>query len=555
LVLLLAQFAFASESSFNYSVYSFTNQGLVRGFASIQDNVQVYLGIPFAAPPLRFQPPQPPSIRHSVFDATSFGNPCPQMIGTQYSLLEDCLNLNVYAPANAHLGANLPVLVYWFGGSFIYSSNAVLSNQPQRLANTANVIVVTPNHRLGALGFLYVDELTQADGYKDNKVNFAMLDMIRALTWVQNNIWYFGGDPKKVTIGGHSSGAYMCSFLTTIPQSWDLFSNVIQEEGPLSALDQANVYPKVTANQMGHLFADAVGCTQTTPNELMNCLATTDLLILAEAWQSFVLLPVVDGDLFPVSPEVALTSPSLGHVKPTPNFMISLANPGSIFINRVLAPILEYGWAPFLESFYGPEIGGALAALYPDYIYGTGENSIIIRGGQLISDSVWLCPLRRHASYLTAFTSSVYVAVWNVNPSFFTYPAIYGIVHGSSVPFVFGNPVNLATQTLGKFTPEEDALSVKIMKMVGKFMRTGNPGSEYPAWQPELHSQININNITIINPLDIIRIPPAGIVPPFPGETRCEFYDFLFSEIVSGKIDGGLLTEKVALKFNFWQAK
>jgi para-nitrobenzyl esterase len=168
------------------SIYAWTNQGLVRG-TTVQDDVQAFYGVPFAAQPERFKPPQPPSFRFQfIFDATTFGNQCPQNIPAGgYQLNEDCLNVNIFAPKHAHFGSNLPVFVYWWGGSFLRGSNSEPTNQPQALANEADIIVVIPNVRLGALGFLYIDELKEADDYKNNKVNFAMLDMISALTWVK----------------------------------------------------------------------------------------------------------------------------------------------------------------------------------------------------------------------------------------------------------------------------------------------------------------------------------------------------------------------------------
>jgi para-nitrobenzyl esterase len=522
------------EATRNQSIYAWTKQGIVRGYSTKPDGAQVFLGIPFAAPTERFKPPQNPRFRFHVFDATKFGSPCPQLLeGVVYTDL-DCLNLNIYAPHRARAGDNLPVLVYWYGGAFLYYSNALPESQAETLANEGNVIIVSPNYRLGALGFLYVNQLQEADAYKNNKVNFAMLDMIKALEWVKDNIWFFGGDPCKVTAGGHSSGAFMASWLTIIPASWPLFKQVLQFEGPLSALDDATVLSESQGNENGQQFAQAVGCTQTDPNQFMECLATVDIVTLVNGWQSFTLLPVVDGVLFPYSVQEAMTDSSLNAIKPVPNFMMATPNPGTLFADNYLPIIETVGWENFILGTF-PDIGQFIVELYDVSYYGVPGSflSNFLKASYFISDSVWLCPLRRHANTLQSFvTSDVYVTVWNVSGSQNTFPPYFGVVHGAMLPFVFGNAVDIATQIPGTFTPEEARLSKKIIKTVSEFLRTGKPGFPYPVWNlgNETNSVIDLNFVHVTAPLEIIRFPPPGALTPPIGVdgTRCGFYDYLF---------------------------
>jgi len=286
---------------------------------------------------------------------------------------------------------------------------------------------------------------------------------------------------------------------------------------------------------------------------LLSCLANADILALTKSWQNFVLLPVVDGDLFPVAPEVALTNPSLGFVKPAPNFMLAVPTPGTLFVSKYIPAVEFYGWEVFLQSVYGPQVGALIAEQYSDAVYGPPSNvTYFIRGANLIGDSTWLCPLRRHATFLKSFTPDVYVAMWNVRPSFINVPPIYAILHGAIIPFLFGNAIDVTTQLQGKFTPEEAVLSKQLIHTVGEFMRTGKPGSEYPVWTPELHAEININTIPKINPLSEIRVPRAGILPPFPNSTRCDLYDLFFEQTLSGALDGGKIAQDVGLKGNYW---
>jgi len=284
-------------------------------------------------------------------------------------------------------------------------------------------------------------------------------------------------------------------------------------------------------------------------------LATKDILTLTQNWQSFVLLPVNDGVVFPVAPEVAITNPALKAVKPAPTLMMAVPNTGTIFGVRYVPQIVKKGgWTQFLMDLYGPLLGNLFATNYPDAIYGPpSEESFFARASTLIADSLWLCPLRRHATYLKAFTPDVYVAMWNVQASFFTIPPYFGVIHGTMLPFIFGNSVNLITNQPGNFTPEEKELSKRTMKQVGQFMRTGKFGKQ-PAWTPELYTVININTMTTRDPLAEIRFPPPGpLDPPFGDHaTRCGLYEYLFQAILADRINGAQIIEDVGLKGNFW---
>jgi len=382
------------------------------------------------------------------------------------------------------------------------------------------------------LGFLFIDELKEAVDYKNNHVNFAILDMIRALEWVKDNIIYFGGDPNSITIGGHSSGAFMTSWLTTVPKSWSLYHKVLQLEGPLTSLDKAIVYTKEEGNSFGQLFTISVGCNRTDANLVMDCLATTNIQVLVDVGVNAGLLPVVDGYLFPVQPDVAISDPSLGLVNPVPTFMVATANPGTLFVPSFIGPILENGWSGFLMSVYGEDIGTLIDDQYDDTVYGPlNEQTAFIRGATFIGDSIFLCPLRRHATYLKAFTPNVFVAMWNYEGSFISTPAnfSYGVIHSAELPFLFGNAVDVYTDELASFTPAEKELSEKFISVVSHFIQHGDPGIEFPAWTPEVNTVINLFNFSVSPVITQIRVPPAGVLP-FPVTSRCDLFDIIFKE-------------------------
>lgn len=208
-----------------------TEQGEVRGFASESGDTLVFRGIPYAAPPvgeLRFAPPQPPAVRSKIFEATRFGPDCAQAGGVMgaASLNEDCLYLNIYAPAS---GDNHPVMVWIHGGAFIGGSGGT-NYDPTRLV-AEGVVLVTINYRLGAFGFLAHPALTAEQGGVSGA--YGLLDQKAALEWVQANIANFGGDPNNVTIFGESAGGHSVLALVASPITGGLFHKAIVQSGSL----------------------------------------------------------------------------------------------------------------------------------------------------------------------------------------------------------------------------------------------------------------------------------------------------------------------------------
>ncbi|HSL48082.1 MAG TPA: carboxylesterase/lipase family protein [Candidatus Deferrimicrobiaceae bacterium] len=213
-----------------------TRRGTVRGVA--EDGLAVFRGLPFARPPvgpLRFRPPEPPERWAGIRDATRFGPSAAQnaaLIGPLMSLGidrtgEDCLYLNVWTP-RADRGRR-PVLVWIHGGAFILGSGSQTLYDGATLARRGDVVVVTINYRLGALGFLRTqDRFGQRLPATGNE---GLLDQIAALEWVRDEIEAFGGDPAGVTIFGESAGAMSCAILLGLPRARGLFQRAILQSG------------------------------------------------------------------------------------------------------------------------------------------------------------------------------------------------------------------------------------------------------------------------------------------------------------------------------------
>ena len=206
-----------------------TRQGAVRG--TMDEGVAVFKGIPYAAPPfgaLRFQPPRPAEAWDGVREALNYGPtvtkppyfpPFDALLPEPAIAGEDCLNLNIWTPDPGKVG--LPVMVWIHGGAFANGTGAILTYNGSRFARDG-VVCVTINYRLGVDGFLYLG---------DGNANLGLLDQVAALTWVQENIEAFGGDPNNVTIFGESAGGMSIGTLLSMPLAKGLFRRVIAESG------------------------------------------------------------------------------------------------------------------------------------------------------------------------------------------------------------------------------------------------------------------------------------------------------------------------------------
>ncbi|MFM6933623.1 MAG: carboxylesterase/lipase family protein [Novosphingobium sp.] len=191
----------------------------------------------------RFKPPEPVPFGMVDLDSlTQFGPVCPQPGKGYQPQSEDCLFLNVWAPTNRSARAR-PVMVYIHGGA--YSSGSVTDplNDGGKLAARGDVVVVTVNHRLNALGYLYLPDRFPSSG------NNGQLDLICALQWVQRNIASFGGDPGNVTLFGQSGGGAKIATLMAMPEAKGLFHKAITmsgqqvtASGPLNAKKRADAF-------------------------------------------------------------------------------------------------------------------------------------------------------------------------------------------------------------------------------------------------------------------------------------------------------------------------
>ena len=219
-----------------------TTAGLVRG-AAVGDDLRAWRGIPYAASTAgegRFRAPRPPEPWTGVRDASTFGPVPPQQrtlvnligAGRRTAMGEDCLSVNVVAPAAP--GPPRPVMVWIYGGAFSMGSSAMPGYAGHALVRSGDVVYVSFNYRLGALGFVDVSRYATPERPLDS--NLGIRDQVAALEWVRDNVAAFGGDPDNVTVFGESAGGISVTTLLAVPAARGLFHRAIaQSPAPAAA--------------------------------------------------------------------------------------------------------------------------------------------------------------------------------------------------------------------------------------------------------------------------------------------------------------------------------
>ncbi|XP_059524001.1 liver carboxylesterase 1-like [Myotis daubentonii] len=502
-----------------------TVQGQVLGeYVSLEGFAQpvaVFLGVPFAKPPLgplRFAPPQPAEPWTFVKNATSYPPMCSQdaMSAQVLSRLftnrkdniplkfsEDCLYLNIYTPADLKRKSRLPVMVWIHGGGLVVGGASTYDGLA--LSAHENVVVVIIQYRLGLWGFF-------STGDEHSRGNWGHLDQLAALRWVQENIANFGGDPGSVTIFGASAGAESVSVLLLSPLAKNLFHRAISQSGVslISALVKKDV--KATAQQI----ATFAGCKTTTSAVMVHCLRqkSEDELLETSLKMKFlrldlhgdpesntpVMCSVVDGVLLPKMPEELLAEKQLNSV------------PCIVRINQQ-----EFGWMipmmmgyPISEGKLDEKTASSLLwksysvtnipeALIPAVIekYLGGTDDPVKKKDRfldLLGDVVFGVPAVTVARGHRDAGAPTYMYEFRYRPSFLADKKPKTVIgdHGDEIFSVFGAPF------LKEGASEEEIkLSKMMMKFWANFARNGNPNGEgLPHWpvydQKEGYLQIGI---------------------------------------------------------------
>lgn len=460
--------------------------GILRGLT--EDGVDIYKGIPYAAPPigeLRWRPPQPITPWEGVRDASEYGHNCAQSGrgGAPGSIAEgsseDCLYLNVWAPSKSTAKDKLPVMLWIHGGGFVGGSGSGLSGKEFA---KQDVILITFNYRLGRLGHFAFPALS-AEHPKEPKGSYAFMDQIAALKWIQQNISSFGGDRDNATIFGFSAGGVSIHSLLTIPSARGLFHKAISQSGggrdgvltgrEIKKENASSFYP-ITAETIGLNFARKHGIMGRGADALaqLRALSVEDIVDNGQETDSNTgertyAGPILDGKLIVETAESAYKSGRQANVP----LIIgnSSAEIGGSFVNNSQTK-------DELFSLFG-ELKEEAKAAY-DFTDSKDFSEVITRFN---TDWVWGEPARMTARIYTSHNNPVYMYHFDYVPARQQERMRYGASHGSEVPYVF-NVFNFQREN-NEVSAEEKKLARMMNMYWVNFAKTGNPnGKGLPTW-------------------------------------------------------------------------
>lgn len=243
-----------------------TSYGILRGTRTDDGTAALFAGIPFAAPPigpLRLRPPQLPTPWEGVREATEYPAG-PAQRGADgpggWETSEDCLYLNVWTP---ELEGRRPVLVWVYGGGFELGTASPPTTDGAALSRLTGAVVVAPNYRVGALGWLNPAGPDAAEWTAG--ANLGLQDQTAALHWIHDNIAAFGGDPANITVAGHSAGAFSIGALLTHPAAGGTFHKAILHSGSIGRLYPPDISTAITEDLMTQVGAKTMTDLQSTP--------------------------------------------------------------------------------------------------------------------------------------------------------------------------------------------------------------------------------------------------------------------------------------------------
>lgn len=453
-----------------------------------EGGLEVFAGIPFADPPvgaLRFVAPQPVRPWDDVLDATEFRGSPPTLtkydisevmpsFGASAAMDEDCLYLNVWTPGRE--GAGRPVMVWIYGGGFQGGSACCPWYDGSALAADGDVVVVSGNYRVGALGFTHFGNLLGAPG--DWASNAGLLDQIALLEWVRDNIEQFGGDPGNVTIFGESAGGMSVSTLMGTPRAHGLFHRAIAQScvsfGDIGIFPDCEQASAVAEQFLQELEIDPSGAIALRDVPLQALLEAQLRVAQAQTKARLPFSPVVDGEIVPVQPVEGVRAGCCDNVP----FMVgSTRDELKLHVQAGIkaAEQMQPGEAP--PSIPPDEMVLSLVGAYSD-IRGPDadpmDTMISVQGDRIIR-----IPSIRFAEAHVGSTAPTYMYL-------FTYCSpndALGACHALELPILFGTT---GLDGMDQFTgsgPAVDELGVRMRRAWASFARTGVPEAEgTPPW-------------------------------------------------------------------------
>jgi para-nitrobenzyl esterase len=468
------------------------DSGQLSGTAGKDPSIRVYKGIPFAAPPvgdLRWRAPQPPAKWDGVRKAEQFGSSCTQGGGAGrggdkggkggggVTGSEDCLYLNIWTAAQS-ASDRLPVMVWIHPGGYTSGSGASPGTDGELLAKKG-VVLVTINYRLGVLGFFSHPELTKESDRRASG-NYAFMDQVAALQWIQKNIAAFGGDPRRVTVFGDSAGSSSISNLMASPQAKGMFQRASAQSGAWMGLSVSPMRKLADAEQAGAKMAESLGAKSLAE---LRAKPADEVLRGGRGGG-----PVIDGYFLPEDPANIFAQ---GKQNDVPLIVGSNKDEGTFFLQTVTAD----QWVQRSRQKFG-DMADAFLKLYPaasdeeanisQYAAFRDELAFVMRnwaGAQTKSG--------KSKVYAYYFTHEPPVAGGRASAPTVTL-AREGATHGGEAPYIFGNLLgNRPWNDLDRQVTE--AMSSYWIN----FAATGDPnGKNLPNW-PAFDEKKNNGRMTL----------------------------------------------------------
>lgn len=464
-----------------------TRYGKVIGEA--HDGVHIFKGIPYAAPPVgerRWAPPAPPASWKEPLEAARFGDACPQPkrpdrardFGPQS---EDCLTLNIWAPASAH---NAPVMLWIHGGAFRVGKGGTPFYDGARFARQG-IVLVSINYRLGYFGFFAHPALTAQDG-DDALGNYGIMDQIAALEWVRDNIAAFGGSADRVTIFGESAGGSSVLHLLTIEKARGLFQQAIVQSGGGIQRPRYLSRDLPGTPSLEHIGTDVAAqlglADSKTPIAALRNIPADEFVRKANAFAvgSIGFGPVIDGKLITRPLFAAFRN---GDVAKVPLMIGANSNEASV-LNAfgVDAGAMFDRLGPYADAareVYRPEAGDDVDYM-ADLVFG---------------DVSFVAPARAIAGIQSRIADT-----WLYHLDFVRERArgkVKGANHGADVILVF-NSLDAVPMSRLVFTGRDREVARQMNRYWANFGLTGNPNGdglpEWPRYDPELDDLLLIDN-------------------------------------------------------------
>ncbi|HEY2750673.1 carboxylesterase/lipase family protein [Phenylobacterium sp.] len=481
-----------------------TSNGPVRGY--VEDDLKVFKGLRYAAPPIgyaRFKPPQRPAAWTEPADATAYGAPAIQSglapgerrtspgdppAPDEPSSSEDCLFLNVWTPGLDDL--KRPVMVWLHGGGFANGSGGAAMYDGGALARKGDVVTVTVNHRLNVFGYLHLGEVFGPDYAQSGLAG--MLDIVRALEWVRDNIAAFGGDPGNVTIFGESGGGWKVSLLMAMPGARGLFHKAVIQSGPGLTGKKVADADKIARQLLADLDVDGAEKLASLSTE---AISHASVKVAGEAMRLYT--PVVDGLALPRDPFEPDASPLNADV---PVMIGTNKDESTLFMlgHPKFGNFDDTDLAKHAETAAGDKAEPLVAALrgaYPDY------NQTHLAAAAATATGMWAGSLKlaeRKAAQKAA-PVWMYMLTWET-------PVSRGRLrspHALEIPLVFDN-VEKARNFVGR-GDEPQAVADQMSTAWLAFARTGAPG--WPAYDAVTRTTMlfDVESRTVNDPLSAVR--------------------------------------------------